>query len=84
MGAPQVVTRARHELERRTLVTLYFVLPSGVAVEAPGIVRWTRDATDTTPPGMGIAFENLSDKARSAIADYCLQRTLLYHDTGDD
>ena len=71
-------------LERGTLVTLYFVLPSGVAVEAPGVVRWTRDATKSAPPGMGVAFEKLSDEAQSAIARYCVQRAPLYHDAGDE
>lgn len=71
-------------LDRGTLVTLYFELPSGVALEAPGVVRWTRDATDTAAPGMGVAFEELDDHACSAIADYCVERPPLYHDTGED
>ncbi len=67
-----------------SLLTLFFVLPSGAAVEAPGTVRWTRAGNEDTPPGMGVAFETLSEAARAAIASFCEQRTPLYHDSADD
>ena len=67
-----------------THVALYFVLPDGHAVSTEGIVRWTRDASDDLPPGMGIAFENLPARDVAAIGRYCHDRALLYHDVEDD
>jgi uncharacterized protein (TIGR02266 family) len=67
-----------------TRMALYFVLPGGHAVSSDGIVRWTRDAGDELPPGMGIAFENLDEPDVAAIGRYCRDRGLLYHDLEDD
>lgn len=67
-----------------TELRLFFVLPDGTAIEAPGMVRWTRDDDGPAPPGMGIAFTKLSDAARRAIDRYCEHRPALYHDSGDD
>jgi hypothetical protein len=67
-----------------TLVTLFFVLPSGEAVEAPGTVRWARIAKSGAPPGMGVAFDELGPQARRAIAAFCERRSPLFHDSGDD
>ena len=71
-------------LEVGTLLTLFFVLPSGQAVEAPGKVRWIRAGDAEFPPGMGVAFEALSDDALKAVATFCEQRSPLYHDSADD
>jgi uncharacterized protein (TIGR02266 family) len=67
-----------------TLVTLFFVLPNGEAVEAPGTVRWTRQGSEDSAPGMGVAFETLNKKAREAIASFCEQRSPLFHDSADE
>ena len=61
-------------------VTLFFVLPSGQAIEAPGIVRWTRLAGEDTTPGMGVAFTQLKPEDLAAIVDYCAQRAPLYYE----
>jgi uncharacterized protein (TIGR02266 family) len=68
-----------------TRVSVYFVLPDGHAVSADGVVRWTRDSgSEDMPPGMGIAFENLTPRDVSAIGRYCHDRAPLYHDVEDD
>ncbi len=67
-----------------THIALYFVLPDGHAVSADGVVRWTRDASDDLPPGMGISFENLNPRDVTAIGRYCRARAPLYHDFDDD
>jgi uncharacterized protein (TIGR02266 family) len=67
-----------------TDLRLFFVLPDGTAIEAPGSVRWTRDSDGDTPPGMGVAFRRLSEPARRAIDRYCEHRPAYYHDSGDD
>jgi uncharacterized protein (TIGR02266 family) len=57
-----------------TLVTVCFVLPDGHAVEAGGVVRWVRNATDDAPPGMGVAFQQLADGDLRAIEHFCAER----------
>jgi uncharacterized protein (TIGR02266 family) len=65
-------------------VALYFVLPNGHEVRAEGIVRWTREASDDAPPGMGVAFHELRDEDLRAIAGFCRSRAPMYHDSADD
>jgi len=65
-------------------VTVYFVLPNGYEVRANGIVRWTREASDDAPPGMGVAFQALRDEDLHAIERFCKSRVPLYHDSADD
>jgi uncharacterized protein (TIGR02266 family) len=72
---------ATYELARPgTLVTLYFVLPDGHVVNAEGVVRWTRDASGDAPPGMGVAFVNISPESLGHIASFCASRPPLYFD----
>jgi uncharacterized protein (TIGR02266 family) len=66
-----------------TDLRLFFVLPDGTAIEAPGTVRWKREAQGTDPPGMGIAFRKLSPPARRAIDRYCEHRPALFHEDGE-
>jgi uncharacterized protein (TIGR02266 family) len=66
-----------------TVLRLFFVLPDGTAIEAPGTVRWTRGEEGETPPGMGIAFRKLSEAARRAIDRYCEHRPALFHEEGE-
>lgn len=63
-----------------TSVSLYFVLPDGFVVNADGIVRWTRAATEDAPPGMGVAFVNISEEALAHIGGFCASRPPLYFD----
>lgn len=63
-----------------TAISMYFVLPSGHSVEAEGIVRWTRAASEDCEPGMGIAFTNLSPADAEAISEFCRTRTPLYYE----
>jgi uncharacterized protein (TIGR02266 family) len=63
-----------------TAVSLHFVLPDGHAVNAEGVVRWTRDATEDAPPGMGVAFVGISVEALDHIAAFCASRPPLYFD----
>ena len=63
-----------------TAVTLYFVLPDGYVVNAEGVVRWMRGTTEDAPPGMGVAFVNISHEALAHIADFCASRPPLYFD----
>lgn len=66
-----------------TEVGLYFALPDGHVVEAKGVVRWTREGGGETPPGMGIAFQELSAVDLEAIQRFCESRAPMYHDSAD-
>jgi uncharacterized protein (TIGR02266 family) len=63
-----------------TVVQLYFVLPDGHVVNAEGVVRWTRAATDDAPPGMGVSFVTISSESLGHIASFCASRPPLYFD----
>ena len=63
-----------------TAVSLYFVLPDGHVVNAEGVVRWTRAATADAPPGIGVAFVNISSESIAHIAAFCASRPPLYFD----
>lgn len=63
-----------------TPVSMHFVLPDGFAVNADGVVRWTRAATSDAPPGMGVAFAQISVDALNHIAAFCASRPPLYFD----
>jgi uncharacterized protein (TIGR02266 family) len=63
-----------------TAVSLYFVLPDGHVVNAEGVVRWTRVATEDAPPGMGVAFTTISQESVEHIAGFCASRPPLYFD----
>ncbi len=67
-----------------TQVSLFFVLPDGHEVEASGIVRWTREASADSPPGMGIAFSELDPADLEAITRFCHARPPIYHDSADE
>lgn len=63
-----------------TEVSLCFVLPDGHVVNAEGVVRWVRAASDDAPPGMGVAFVSISEESLSHIASFCASRPPLYFD----
>jgi uncharacterized protein (TIGR02266 family) len=60
-------------------VALEFELPDG-HVTAHGTVRWHRDKSDSAPPGLGIAFEELSEEDREIIHRFCERRAPLYYE----
>jgi Tfp pilus assembly protein PilZ len=60
-------------------VEVLFELPDG-QLKAHGCVRWHRDNSDSSPPGVGIAFEKLGEDDRQVIQRFCEQRAPLYYD----
>ncbi len=54
-------------------------LPSG-SVDVRGTVRWVREGRDGITPGVGIAFDDLSESTRRAIEEFCRERVPLYYD----
>ncbi|MEB2314204.1 MAG: TIGR02266 family protein [Sorangiineae bacterium] len=66
-----------------TPISLFFALPDGHAVNAEGIVRWTRAASPDAPPGMGVQFQHLSETDLAAIERFCRERAPLYFDTDE-
>lgn len=57
------------ELPVGTPVTVSFLLPDGRPVNTPGIVRWTREARETSGPGVGVAFDPLPNETLQAIRE---------------
>lgn len=69
-----------------TEVDLSFSLPSGVRIEAKGIVQWVREVNDQLPdafPGMGVQFAALHPTAQSAIGQFLAQRDPLFFADAD-
>jgi uncharacterized protein (TIGR02266 family) len=54
-------------------------LPDG-PVLARGRVRWMRDAMECGAPGLGVAFDDLSDEARLRVEAFCAKRAPWYYD----
>src|SRR5688500_18009585 len=61
-----------------TNVMLSFTLPSGVALEVIGIVRWARGKHDDGVAGLGVAFFCLEPEAKKTITDFCAVREAIY------
>jgi uncharacterized protein (TIGR02266 family) len=62
-----------------TPVDLVLTLPDG-PVMTRGSVRWVRDLTDVTAPGIGVMFDALSDQDRQRIEAFCARRAPDYYD----
>ncbi len=60
-------------------VHVAFSLPTG-EIRVSGVVRWVRGATDSSPPGLGIAFEHIEGSELAAVEAFCRTRPPLYHD----
>lgn len=67
--------------EPGTRVALHFVLPSGRAVLAKGVVRWASRGGADLPPGIGVAFEELGADDLAAIRAFCEERAAI--ETGE-
>ena len=63
----------------RAQLELALSLPDG-PVLARGRVRWVRDVMECGAPGLGVAFDDLSDEARSRIEAFCTKRVPWYYD----
>jgi uncharacterized protein (TIGR02266 family) len=60
-------------------VALEFTLPGGT-IFARGTVRWARDATQGSTPGVGISLEELTPEQLGWIQSFCLERPPLYYE----
>ncbi len=74
-----VFVQTYRELPLGSEVEIDFDLPTG-RVSTHGTVRWHRSPSESAPPGVGIAFQNLAGEARSLIHDFCEARAPLYYD----
>lgn len=63
-------------------VRVVFELPCGTRVSAPGRVAWVREPLEGHAPGVGVAFEALSDEQREAILAFVRERPPLFYDVG--
>ncbi|MFO0675253.1 MAG: TIGR02266 family protein [Polyangiaceae bacterium] len=73
-----------YELKPRgAIIEIEFTLPSGL-VQVKGEVRWIREQSDHAPPGLGIAFVDLTDDVRERIEAFCRQRAPTYYDIESD
>jgi hypothetical protein len=56
-------------------------LPGGYEFEAPGAVRWTREAgSGDAPPGFGAIFVRLTPEARQLVYRYVRNREPIFYD----
>jgi molecular chaperone DnaK len=67
------------DIEVGTETDLELELPNGT-IEARGVVRWQRVASDSSPPGIGIEFVELDDAARGLLDELCAEYEPLYYD----
>ena len=74
-----VFVETYRELPIGSEVALEFSLPNGT-VTTQGSVRWHRDASDSSPPGIGIAFDDLSADEKNVVHAFCKARAPLYYE----
>jgi len=74
-----VFVQTYRELPLGSEVEIDFDLPTG-RIQTHGTVRWHRSPSESAPPGVGIAFQELADEARSLIHEFCEARAPLYYD----
>jgi Tfp pilus assembly protein PilZ len=51
----------------------------GERVEIEGVVRWGRVASESAPPGVGVALRDLAPNARKLIDAFCAARAPIYY-----
>lgn len=64
-----------------TPIDLRFELPTGQAVQVRGVVRWVREITDESMPGMGVQFEDVESADLRVIQTFVKHRPPLLWDT---
>jgi uncharacterized protein (TIGR02266 family) len=60
-------------------VALAITLPDGETLEVPAIVKWTREASEETWPGMGMEFERVSPEDETRIAKFLSLREPIFY-----
>jgi hypothetical protein len=67
-----------------TPVRLKISLPGGYEFEANAVVRWRREASESSgsdaPPGFGAQFTQITPEARQLVYRYVRNREPLFHD----
>lgn len=66
-------------LELGSKVEMEFALPEGT-IRVKGTVRWRRDGSESSSPGVGISFEELTPETQKLIQRFCAKRPPLYYD----
>lgn len=61
-------------------VVLDIDLPTGTRVTCPGRVAWVRPGSEIHPPGLGIAFGELTTEGREAILAFTREHAPLFYD----
>lgn len=70
-------------LAKGTVLDLEFSVPDGgPPVRTTGVVRWLREDLESIdgPPGMGVQFVELDDRARVRLERFVEHRDTLYYD----
>jgi len=78
-GGVFVATYNRAHLPIGAKVQIKVKLPDG-EFAAQGTVRWVREQSPDSVPGVGIAFEGLDKATAEHIERFCKEREPLYHD----
>lgn len=60
-------------------VELTITLPDGEPLRLPAIVKWTREPTEESWPGMGMEFERVSPEDETRIAKFLSMREPLFY-----
>lgn len=61
-------------------VVLDLELPTGARLSCHGRVAWVREGCDQHRPGLGVAFQELSQADREAILAFTRERAPLFYD----
>lgn len=72
-----VATYAAKPIDSR--VELAITLPDGETLRVPAIVKWTRDATEDSWPGLGMEFERVSPEDETRIAKFLSLREPIFY-----
>jgi hypothetical protein len=70
-------------LPKGTPVRCLITLPGGLSTQVEGYVRFVRDPMDFTAdsePGMGVAFERLSEESRALVLRFIRKRPPMFYD----